>query len=72
MEILEFKVIFVPGHTKGHIAFYFKNEKIVFFTGDTLFSLGCGRIFEGTHKQMFNSLNKLKNLTNRNKNILWA
>ena len=56
-----FEVIFIPGHTKGHIAFHFKNEKIV-FTGDTLFSLGCGRVFEGTNKQMFNSLNKLKNL----------
>ena len=56
-----FKVIFIPGHTKGHIAFYFENEKIV-FTGDTLFSLGCGRIFEGTYEQMFNSLNKLKKL----------
>ena len=50
-----FKVIFVPGHTSGHIAFYSKNEKII-FTGDTLFSLGCGRIFEGTYKQMFNSI----------------
>ena len=58
---LEFQVIFVPGHTKGHIAFYFKKEKIV-FTGDTLFSLGCGRIFEGTYKDMFDSLVKLKNL----------
>ena len=58
---LEFKVIFVPGHTKGHIAFYFKKEKIV-FTGDTLFSLGCGRVFEGSHKEMFESLVKLKNL----------
>ena len=56
-----FEVIFTPGHTKGHIAFHFKNEKIV-FTGDTLFSLGCGKVFEGTNKQMFNSLNKLKNL----------
>jgi hydroxyacylglutathione hydrolase len=56
-----FEVIFIPGHTKGHIAFYFKNEKII-FTGDTLFSLGCGRVFEGTYEQMFNSLNKLKNL----------
>jgi hydroxyacylglutathione hydrolase len=54
-------VIFIPGHTKGHIAFYLEKEKIV-FTGDTLFSLGCGRIFEGTYEQMFNSLNKLKNL----------
>ena len=58
---LEFQVIFVPGHTKGHIAFYFKKEGIV-FTGDTLFSLGCGRIFEGTYKEMFDSLVKLKNL----------
>ncbi|MDC3104214.1 hydroxyacylglutathione hydrolase [Candidatus Pelagibacter bacterium] len=58
---LEFNVIFVPGHTKGHIAFYFEEEKIV-FTGDTLFSLGCGRVFEGTHKEMFNSLIKLKKL----------
>ena len=57
----DFKIIFIPGHTKGHIAFYSKSEKIV-FTGDTLFSLGCGRIFEGTHKQMFESLNKIKSL----------
>jgi len=56
-----FEVIFIPGHTKGHIAFYFEDEKIV-FTGDTLFSLGCGRVFEGTYEQMFSSLNKLKNL----------
>ena len=56
-----FEVIFIPGHTKGHIAFYFKDEKTV-FTGDTLFSLGCGKVFEGTYEQMFSSLNKLKNL----------
>ena len=54
-------MIFVPGHTKGHIAIYFQKEKIV-FTGDTLFSLGCGRIFEGTYEQMFFSLKKIKNL----------
>ena len=58
---LEFDVIFVPGHTKGHIAFFFSKEKVA-FTGDTLFSLGCGRIFEGTHKEMLKSLNKIKNL----------
>ena len=58
---LEFEVIFVPGHTKGHVAFYFFKEKVV-FTGDTLFSLGCGRVFEGTHEEMFNSLNKIKKL----------
>ena len=59
---LEFKVIFIPGHTKGHVAFYFEKEKAL-FSGDTLFSLGCGRVFEGTHKDMLNSLNKLKNLS---------
>ena len=54
-----FEIILVPGHTKGHIAFYSKKEKVL-FTGDTLFSLGCGRIFEGTYKDMFNSLNQIK------------
>ncbi len=63
---LMFKTIFIPGHTKGHIAFYFKDQKII-FTGDTLFSLGCGRIFEGTYKDMFNSLNKLKVLPSQTK-----
>ena len=57
----EAKIIHVPGHTKGHICFHFYNEKLL-FTGDTLFSLGCGRIFEGTYEQMFSSLNKIKNL----------
>ena len=56
---LMFKTIFIPGHTKGHVAFYFWNNDVI-FTGDTLFSLGCGRIFEGTHADMFYSLNKLK------------
>ena len=58
---LEFEVIFVPGHTRGHIAFFFNKEKVA-FTGDTLFSLGCGRVFEGTHAEMFNSLSKIKKL----------
>ena len=58
---LNFKTIFIPGHTSGHIAFYLEKEKVV-FTGDTLFSLGCGRVFEGTYQQMFNSLNKIKSL----------
>ena len=57
--IFEFKVIHVPGHTSGHICFHFFNEKTV-FTGDTLFSLGCGRIFEGSYEDMFNSLLRLK------------
>ncbi len=61
---INFKVIHIPGHTVGHIAFYSKKANIV-FTGDTLFSLGCGRIFEGTFEQMFQSLEKLKSLPNK-------
>ena len=57
----EAKIIHIPGHTTGHISYYFINEKII-FTGDTLFSLGCGRIFEGTYSQMYESLSKFKNL----------
>jgi len=60
------KIIHIPGHTLGHICFYFQKEKSV-FTGDTLFSLGCGRIFEGTYTQMFNSLTKLKTLPQNTK-----
>ena len=60
-ENFEAKIIHIPGHTSGHICFYFSKDKIA-FTGDTLFSLGCGRIFEGTYEQMFSSLNKLKKL----------
>ena len=55
------KILHIPGHTLGHICFFFEREKIA-FTGDTLFSLGCGRIFEGDHKQMLMSLNKIKKL----------
>ena len=55
------KILHIPGHTSGHICFFFKNEKIA-FTGDTLFSLGCGKIFEGDYKQMLKSLNKIKKL----------
>jgi hydroxyacylglutathione hydrolase len=62
----EAKIICIPGHTLGHICFYFYKEKSV-FTGDTLFSLGCGRIFEGTYSQMFNSLMKLKELPQNTK-----
>lgn len=58
---VNFKIITVPGHTKGHIAFYSEDEKTI-FTGDTLFSLGCGRVFEGTIKEMFLSINKIKSL----------
>tara|TARA_B110000967_G_C18692628_1_gene463828 strand:+ start:7 stop:726 length:720 start_codon:yes stop_codon:yes gene_type:complete len=60
-ESFESKIIHIPGHTLGHICFYFYNDKSI-FTGDTLFSLGCGRIFEGTYSQMYESLKKIKNL----------
>ena len=62
----EAKIIHIPGHTLGHICFYFYKDELV-FTGDTLFSLGCGRIFEGTYKQMFDSLMKLKELPKNTK-----
>ena len=58
---LDFQVIDVPGHTAGHIAFYSPdvNGKPLLFCGDTLFSGGCGRLFEGTPAQMLASLDKL-------------
>tara|TARA_B100000767_G_scaffold226560_1_gene216257 strand:- start:322 stop:1041 length:720 start_codon:yes stop_codon:yes gene_type:complete len=62
----ETKIIHIPGHTLGHIGFHFYKESAV-FTGDTLFSLGCGKIFEGTYSQMFNSLMKLKMLPKNTK-----
>jgi hydroxyacylglutathione hydrolase len=51
----------VPGHTRGHIAYWF-GESEALFCGDTLFIMGCGRTFEGTAAQMWNSLSKLKAL----------
>ncbi|TVO69375.1 hydroxyacylglutathione hydrolase [Denitromonas ohlonensis] len=53
---LTLRVLDVPGHTRGHIAYYAPG---LLFCGDTLFSAGCGRIFEGTPAQLLNSLNKL-------------
>ena len=69
-ENFETKIIHVPGHTLGHICFYFHYDKLV-FTGDTLFSLGCGRIFEGTYSQMYESLKKNKRIAQRYKDFLW-
>ena len=51
-------VIETPGHTLGHIAYHFAKNHLL-FAGDTLFSLGCGRVFEGTMDQMWHSLKKL-------------
>jgi len=56
-------VIAVPGHTLGHIAMIFEEDGIA-FVGDTLFAMGCGRLFEGTPQQMFNSLQRLAELPN--------
>ena len=57
----EFTVLETPGHTLDHIAYVEKQKNIV-FCGDTLFSAGCGRIFEGTFEQMHNSIQKLNQL----------
>ena len=53
------KAIHTPGHTLGHVCFYIPEEKYL-FSGDTMFYLGCGRVFEGTMEEMWNSLLKLK------------
>ena len=58
MGNLAVKVLEVPGHTVGHIAYYFADDGLA-FVGDTLFALGCGRMFEGTAQQMWGSLQKL-------------
>lgn len=64
VEVLgrRFRVLSVPGHTCGHIAYYSapaEGDEGLLFCGDTLFSAGCGRLFEGTPAQMYTSLNKL-------------
>ncbi len=79
----EFRIIELIGHTNAHIAFYSSDfESPILFVGDTLFSGGCGRIFEGTNEQMYNSIKKLSNLPSNTKiycaheytksNLLWA
>ncbi|MBT4739072.1 MAG: hydroxyacylglutathione hydrolase [Rhodospirillaceae bacterium] len=57
----EANVFFVPGHTRGHIAFWFADSDAL-FCGDTLFSVGCGRVFEGTMDEMWSSLSRLRAL----------
>ncbi|MEE2695329.1 MAG: hydroxyacylglutathione hydrolase [Pseudomonadota bacterium] len=56
-----FKVLEISGHTVGHVGYYFKSDSIL-FCGDTLFSLGCGRLFEGSSIQMVESLLKIRSL----------
>lgn len=55
------RVYDVPGHTRGHIAYWFEDSDVL-FCGDTIFALGCGRLFEGTPEQMWTSLTKLRAL----------
>jgi len=56
-----FEVLFTPGHTLGHIIYWDQKKKIL-FCGDTLFAMGCGRLFEGSPEQMFQSLAQIKKL----------
>ena len=63
---LNIDVIAVPGHTLGHIV-YFLDALDTLFCGDTLFAMGCGRVFEGTFEQMYHSLNRLAALPPRTK-----
>ena len=65
-EKFKAKIYHIPGHTMGHICYHFFNQNIL-FTGDTLFSLGCGRIFEGTYDEMFSSLQLIKSFPENTK-----
>ena len=58
---LDANVIHTPGHTLGHVCYYIPKQKCL-FSGDTMFYLGCGRVFEGTMEEMWHSLLKLKSL----------
>lgn len=55
------KILFLPGHTKGHIAYWFRDLNFL-FCGDTLFLMGCGRLFEGSPFEMCESLSKIQSL----------
>jgi len=55
------KILFLPGHTLGHIGYYFAKEKAL-FSGDVIFAMGCGRLFEGSAEQAYGSLQKIAKL----------
>ena len=57
----EAEVFFIPGHTSGHIAYAFRDQHAL-FCGDTIFALGCGKMFEGTPQQFWTSLSRLRSL----------
>ena len=61
----------VPGHTLGHIALIFRDAGVA-FVGDTMFAMGCGRLFEGTPEQMFASLQRLGRPARRHAGLLRA
>ncbi len=63
-NFIDFKVIATPGHTLDHIVFHCEKHNLL-FSGDTLFSLGCGRVFEGSYEQMFQSLQTLNHLPDK-------
>jgi hydroxyacylglutathione hydrolase len=58
---IEAEVLEVPAHTAGHIAYHLPSEKVV-FVGDTLFAMGCGKLFEGTAEQMYGNMKRLEAL----------
>ena len=60
------RVLATPGHTLGHVAYFFEQDELL-FCGDTLFVMGCGRLFEGTPEQMHASLTRLKALPSTTK-----
>jgi hydroxyacylglutathione hydrolase len=70
----EAEVLFIPGHTRAHIAYYFPpsspEDLGELFCGDTLFAGGCGRLFEGTPTQMVNSLSQIRSLPDRTR--IWC
>jgi len=51
----------IPAHTAGHIAYYFEEERMI-FVGDTMFAMGCGRLFEGTAEQMYSNMQRIASL----------
>ena len=59
--LAEAEVLFIPGHTSGRIAYAFRDQRAL-FCGDTIFALGCGRMFEGTPQQFWTSLSRLRSL----------
>jgi len=64
LGVFEIEVLFIPGHTLGHIAYYLPKQNAL-FCGDTLFGMGCGRLFEGTPEMMYASLEKLASLPDK-------